>query len=182
MLFIIAGLFTAMPAAGEGNIVLSRDYQPTGVSELPQVLNVGIPLECGRYEIRIMGQPIITKASLGMVADLDLYYLIIRVGLTNIGEQTIGWLTPDSFEIRETYHGRVYGTYKMDPIISAKIAAGFKLPAFYTQIEPGGSIQTTLVFSVYYGAESWILTFAPHVFGDEAAKTIEFQIPQGLMQ
>lgn len=176
-------LLLHMPAAGNEGISFMRDYHPSGIPELPEVLNVGIPMYCGNYQIQIMGQPIITKSGIGMVADLDMYYLIIRVGLTNMSEKTVGWLTPGSFIIQETYNRRIYGTYSMDPIISAKFAAGFKLPAFYTQIEPGQTLQTPLVFSVYSGAQSWVLTFDPHVFGqEEAAEPIRFQIPAALLQ
>lgn len=183
LLVLFAVLFFRLPASGDEWLMFKRDYHPSSIPELPEVLNVGIPLDCGAYELQIMGQPIITKSGIGMVADLDMNYLIIRVGLTNKTGKTVGWLTSDSFILQETYNSRIYGTYTMDPIISAKFSAGFKLPAFYTPIEPGKMIQTVIVFSVYSGAQSWVVSFDPHVFGEEASgEPFLFQIPQPLPQ
>ena len=58
-----------------------------------------------------------------------------------------------------------------------------ELPAFYTEIEPGKMMQTVLVFSVFSGAQSWVVNFDPHVFGEEASgEPFRFQIPPALLQ
>lgn len=184
--FIIAALslLLCLSAFAETGITPSRQYQQEDQDELPEVLNVGYPLQCGDFSLMIMGQPVVTKSSVGMVAELDMNFLIIRIGFTNLSDRTIGWMMPDSFSLTETYNSRRYGTYRMEPIISAKVAAGFKLPAFFTPIEPGKTLQTPLVFSVYPGAQSWVLTFTPRTIGEETsdAEPVSFRLPAAILQ
>ncbi len=166
-----------------GDIVPLREYQAPEADELPDILYQGNPMECEPYQIRLMGQPALTKSSLGMIASHDLNFLILRVGLTNMTENTIGWLTPDSFLVQEIYNSRIYGTYTFNTIMSAKVAAGFNLPAFYEPVKPGQTMQTILVFKVFPGAQGWILTFSPKHFGEEEAScSVSFRLPPAIVQ
>ena len=176
-------VFMMQTGAYAEGIVLKSDYRPAASTVLPDVLNVGIDLDCGPLAIRLSVPPILTKSGLGIVADSDAKYLVLRVCLTNKSDETISWLTTDSFSIQETYMDQYYGRYKLDAIMSAKIAAGYKLPAFYSPIEPGRMLQTILVFDVFPDIQSWVVTFSPKVFGEaEAEETVLFQLPKALVQ
>ena len=177
-------LLLCLSAAADTGITPVSEYISKDTDELPDVLNIGVPLQCGDLQIMLMGQPVLTKSNLGMIAELDMNYLTIRLGFTNTSDKTVGWLMPDSFLVQETWNHRIYGAYRLDPIISAKVAAGFKLPVFFTPIEPGKTLQTPLVFSVYPGAQSWILSFSPRMIGEEApnAETVRFQLPAAVTQ
>ncbi len=183
ILALLACLAWIFLPARASDVVLVRDYRAPEGDVLPEVLNAGIPLECEPYQIRVMGQPVVTKSNNGMIASKDMNFLIIRIGLTNLSDAPIGWLTPDSFLVRETYMGRIYGTYTFNTIMSTKAAAGFNLPAFYKPVNPGETMQTAIVFKVFPGAQGWILKFTPRHFGeDEASCSVEFQLPQAVIQ
>ncbi len=165
------------------DVVLTRDYRPPEAGGLPDVLYAGMPMDCGPYQIRVMGQPVLTKSNNGMIASKDMNFLIIRIGLTNIDDKTLGWLLPDSFLVEEVFNGRVYGTYTFNTIMSAKAASGFNLPAFFKPIKPGETMQTAIVFKAYPGAQEWILTFSPKHFGDEEAEcSVRFRLPPAVIQ
>ena len=166
-----------------GDAVPSKDYQASDTSNFPEILNVGTVLECGDFKIQVMGQPVVTKSSNQIIADEDRKFLIIRLGITNSGEETAGWLVPDSFHVRETYMGHAYGTYYLDTIMSAKASVGYSQPIFYSAIEPGKMMQTTLVFEVFPEAQGWIFEFTPQTFAD-ASKTnsVSFLLPKALIQ
>lgn len=164
------------------DVVPSKEYAFPDESELPAVLNVGVPVECGDLKIQLYMQPVVTKSMNSIVADNDMKYMIIRVGITNIGEETIGWLTPDSFVLSEYYRNREYGKTFLNSLMSAKIAPGFTLKAFYTPIAAGKMVIMPLVFDVYGEADGWILTFAPHTFGETAADEVRFRLPKALFQ
>ena len=149
LLFI---LLSCLPAFA-GDAIPSSDYMALEPDELPEVLNVGTVLEDGDYAIQIKGQPVVTRSSNSLIASLDLNYLIVRVGITNNGEETVGWLTPDSFHVQETYMGHAYGTYPLNTIMSAKASVGYSQPAFYSAIEPGKTLDTTLLFEVFPEAQ-----------------------------
>lgn len=175
-------LWICLPAQA-GEIVPVRDYRVPKAGELPEILYAGVPMDCGPYQIRVMGQPVVTKSNNGMIASHDMNFLIIRIGLTNISDKTVGWLTPDSFLVRETFMGRIYGTYTFNTIVSAKAAAGFNLSAFFKPVNPGETMQTAIVFKVFPGAEGWILSFSPKTFGEENPScSVEFQLPPAVIQ
>lgn len=166
-----------------GDAVPSKDYQATDASNFPEILNIGMVLECGNFKIQVMGQPVVTKSSNQIIADEDRKFLIIRVGITNSGEETEGWLVPDSFHVRETYMGHAYGTYYLDTIMSAKASVGYSQPIFYSAIEPGKMMQTTLVFEVFPEAQGWIFEFTPQTFADSSkTDSVAFLLPKALIQ
>ena len=109
-------------------------------------------------------------------------YMILRVGITNNGEETVGWLTPDSFVLQEYYRNRIYGKTRLNSLMSARISAGYSLKTFYNAIEPGQMLLTPLVFDVFPEADGWILTFSPHVFGEKANESVQFRLPKAVIQ
>lgn len=178
LLFLLLPLMTAYGF----DIIPSKDYPFPDDSELPPILYVGVPMECGEYKIQLMAQPIVSKSMHAIVADDDMKYMILRVGITNNGEETVGWLTPDSFELQEYYRNRIYGKTRLNSLMSARISAGYSLKTFYNAIEPGQMLLTPLVFDVFPEADGWILTFSPHVFGEEANGSVQFRLPKALIQ
>ncbi len=179
--FLLLFLLPLMSAHGF-DIVPSNEYPFPDGSELPPVLNVGVPMECGDYKIQLIAQPVVSKSMHAIVADDDMKYLILRVGITNNSEEAVGWLTPDSFELREVYRNRLYGKTQLNSLMSARISAGYSLKTFYAGIDPGQMLLTPLVFDVFPEAEGWILTFSPHVFGEEATDSVNFRLPKALIQ
>ena len=166
-----------------GDAVPSKDYQATNVFDFPEILNVGTVLECGNFKIQVMGQPVVTKSSNQIIADEDRKFLIIRVGITNSGEETVGWLVPDSFHVKEIYMGHAYGTYYLDTIMSAKASVGYSQPIFYSAIEPEKMMQTTLVFEVFPEVQGWIFEFTPQTFADNSKmNSVAFLLPKALIQ
>ncbi len=173
-----------IPAFAE-DLVLSSDYVPSYAEPetFPDVLKIGASMECGTLSFKLTAQPVITKSGHGILSDQDTKYLVIRLNITNSGDETVGWLTPDSFYVQETYLDQIYGTYRLNVIMSAKMASGYHVPAFYSSIAPGKMIQTVLVFSVFPEVDSWILNIAPKVLGEtEAEDVIRFQLPKALVQ
>ena len=179
----LAVMFFRVPAFA-GDLVLSSEYHPVGTEEtFPDVLNIGTGIECGDLTIKLTFQPILTRSGHGIISDQDTRYLVIRLSITNGGEETVGWLTSDSFSVEETYLNQIYGTYRLNTIMSAKMASGYHLPAFFTSIAPGKTVQTVLVFSVYPDVSSWILNIAPRETGEtEAQSSVRFQLPKALVQ
>lgn len=174
--FLLA--FIVIPASAFYDVIPSGDYQFPDGEDLPEALNLYQDINCGNYALRINYPPLITKSMNAIVGDYDLSYLVLRVGITNNNEETVGWLAPDSFVVSEVFRNRIYGTYQMDPLMSAKSAKGYSQSAFYTPILPGATLQTFVVFDVFPDAEGWIITFAPHVFGEEPEAEIKFMLPQ----
>ena len=173
--------FTVLPAAAY-QIVFTEDYPFPDGSKLPEVLDLYKPVECGNYSISLMYLPLVTKSMNSIVGDYDFRYLTLRVAITNNSEETVGWLSPDSFGIKEVYRNRIYGTYKFDPLMSAKGAKGYSMNAFYSPIAPGATLSTMLVFDVFPEADSWIMTFRPHVLGEDPVETVEFTLPAAIFQ
>ena len=175
-------LLSCLPAFA-GDAIPSSDYMALEPAELPEVLNVGTVLEDGSYAIQIKGQPVVTKSSNDLIAYLDMNYLIVRVGITNLSDETVGWLSHDSFHVQEIFLGRAYGTYPLNTIMSAKASVGYSQPAFYSTIEPGKTMDTTLVFEVFPEAQGWVFEFTPKILGNaEADASISFQLPKALIQ
>lgn len=175
LLLVISGAYAA-------DVVPSKDYPFPDESALPPILYVGVPMECGKYKIQLISQPVVTKSMQAIVADNDMKYLIARVGITNTGETTTGWLTPDSFVLSEYYRNREYGRTDLNSLMSARIAPGYTIKPFYSALEPGKMMLTALVFDVYPEAEGWILTFAPHVFGEDTGESVRFRLPKAVVQ
>ena len=149
--------------------------------DLPRTLYVGRTLDCGGYSILLLQQPVIGKYSLKLIADNDLEYLTVRVAITNNSEKARGWLDAESFKILETYKGLIYSTYDLDIPVSAKASEKHGQQAYFDKIDPGETMYTTLVFSVYPDVDGWILRFSPRAFYEESpAETISFQLPKVL--
>ena len=167
---------------GWADTIPSKEYPFPDGSDLPEILNVGYVLDCGDFSIRLIAQPLITKSMNLIVADQDWKYLVVRVGITNNSEETIGWLAPESFRLHEVYRNRGYGYYPLDYLMSAKASVGFSQKPYYAAISPGQTLQTPLVFSVFPDADSWIFTFSPRVYGSAPQETIQFRLPKALVQ
>lgn len=149
--------------------------------EMPKTLYVGKVLECGDYSIRLLQQPVIGKYSNMFIADNELEYLIVRIAITNISEKTRGWLDAESFKILETYKGLIYSTYALDIPVSAKSSEKFGQQAYFDKIDPGETMNTTLVFSVYPDVDGWILRFSPRAYYEDApSESVSFQLPKVL--
>ncbi len=165
------------------NVTTSNEYSINASTDYPSMLKVGESLDCGKFQIKIIGQPILTKSSNSLIANVDLKFLILRIGILNNSERVEGWLLPGSFKVQETYAGHAYGTYSLDYIMSAKAASGYNLPVFFSDIEPGEMLSTVLVFEVFPEAENWIFTFSPAKFADEISlETVRFLLPNALRQ
>lgn len=179
--FVLILLFLNTAAQGNGAVAVSK-YAPENLPELPEVLNVGYKIDAGELTFRLLNAPILSKSSNLMVADKDTKYLLIHVEITNNSGKKVGWLAPESFVIRDTYLGRIYGTYKLDIVVSAKASMGSAQQVFYSGIEPGKSIYTTLAFMVYPDVESWIFTFAPQTwYGGSLGEAVDFQLPAPIL-
>ena len=182
-IFMLTLLFLLLPLRGvSADVVPSKEYPFPDESGLPPVLYVGVPAECGDFKIQLISQPVVTKSMHAIVADNDMKYLILRVGITNTGEAITGWLTPDSFELTEYYRNQEYGHNLLNFLMSARIAPGYSLKTFYSPLEPGRMLYTVLVFDVFPEAEGWILDFSPHVFGEEAGESLRFRLPGAVAQ
>lgn len=178
---LLLTLFLVLPAAAY-DVIPTSDYQFPAGGNFPAMLKVNETIECGNYAFRLTYQPLISKSMHSIIGDYDLRYLTLRVAITNNGEETIGWISPDSFKLQEIYRNRIYGTYLLDSLMSAKAAAGFSTKAFYAPIQPGATLQTALVFAVFPEAEGWIFTLSPYTFGEEADETVQFLLPAAIIQ
>ena len=178
VLLLICGL-----APVSGFDVLTRDqYGFPAEGDFPAVLNIGEVIECGDYSLQILNQPVLSKSFQAMIASKDLKYLSIRVGIKNNSSQTVGWIAPDSFTLQEIFRNQIFGTYKLDYLMSAKAAAGFSWKPFYSPIGPGETLQTLLVFSVFQEVDNWIFHFSPHIMGESAKGTVQFRLPAVIVQ
>lgn len=182
LIFLMLAVLIAPQAAFAGDVTPGYLYRSQTDPDIPPVLYVGYTKDCGNFSIRVLQQPVLNKSTNYMVADNETRYMTVRVAITNKSSEPAGWLAPDSFTLQDTYLGRIYATYKLDLTISAKTAEGFKEDVFFSEIKPGGVLFTTLVFEVYPEAQSYILTFAPRSFSDEApAETVRFTLPRAIM-
>ena len=182
LLFIVCFLFSGLVCASGFDVVPSELYSFPEEGDYPPVLNVGEAIECGNYSFRILYQPVFSKSFQAMIASKDLKYLMMRVGITNNSEETVGWISPDSFQIREIFRNQIFGTYKLDYLMSAKAASGFSWKAFYSPIAPGETLQTLLVFSVFQELDDWIVSFSPHMLGENPGETVQFRMPKVIVQ
>lgn len=146
--------------------------------DMPQTLIVGKTLDCGNYSIRLLQQPVLSKYSYHLIADNDLEYLIIRMAITNKSDRPLAWLNAESFNVIETYKGTLYSTYKLDIPASAAAAEGVHQPLFFEKVDPGDTMYTSLVFSVYPDVDGWVFRFAPRAYYEEyPAEVISFLLP-----
>lgn len=178
--FFVLFVFILPAQAGEVTPIYLYRNEPD--PEITPILYVGWIKECGKYSIKLLQDPVVTKSNQYMVSDEDTKYLVIRVAITNNSTEPGGWLTPDSFSLQDTYLGRIYGKYKLDITDSAKVAKGFKQQVFHAEIKPGETLYTSLVFSVYPDVQNWILTFAPRNFGNDPEEIVTFRLPPAVFQ
>ena len=182
LLLLCAALTIGFSAVRAGDVTPGYLYRNTPDPDFPKTLYVGWVQKCGRYTIKLLQDPVVTKSNQYMVSDADTKYLVLRVAITNNSDEPGGWLTPDSFILQDTWRNRAYGTYMLDIADSAKVAKGFKQPLFHAEIKPKQTLYTVLVFSVYPDVQSWLLTFAPHNYGFEPEETVRFRLPPAVFQ
>lgn len=175
-------LFSGLVSASGFDVIPSESYDFPVDGSFPPAIKVGETIECGDYAFQIMYPPVLAKSFQGMIASKDLKYLTMRVGITNNSEETIGWIAPDSFRVQEIIRNQIFGTYKLDYLMSAKAAAGYSWKAFYSAIAPGETLQTLIVFSVFQEANDWIFYLSPHIFGESSKETIQFRLPAVTVQ
>ncbi|MBQ6344348.1 MAG: hypothetical protein IJI41_14625 [Anaerolineaceae bacterium] len=169
--------FFMLISAEASDVVSSGYYRPERDPSIPDRLYVGWVMDCGDYSVKLLQQPVITKSNNHLVADKETEYMVLRFAITNKTDASLGWLAPNTFQLQDTYLGRIYGTYAMDIGESCKVASGYHEQVFYSEIKPKDTLYTSVVFSVYPDVESWIMIFAPHTFGEEPKETVRFQIP-----
>ena len=150
--------------------------------ELPAVLYPGKILETDAYQFQLLGQPVLTKSSLGMVADNGGKYLILRFGIMNKTDHVVYRMMPQSFSAQEMIGEKFGNSYRLDYIMSAKVSAGFSIPAFFTKVNPGETLYTAVVFEVLPKADNWLITFTPSFFSGETMESVSFLIPEVLNQ
>ena len=173
-------LLPAVPAYASDVTPIGR-YHFKSDPDLPKTLYVGKTLDCGDYSIQLLQQPVIGKYTYKFIADNELEYLMVRAAITNNSDEPRGWLDAESFKIQETYKGLIYSTYDLDIPVSAKTSEKFGLHPYFEKIDPGETLYTTLVFSVYPDVDGWILRFAPRVFYEDApSETVSFRLPKVL--
>ncbi len=149
----------------------------------PETLNINTPINCGNYQIRVLGQPLVTVSTSGIHAYDDKSYLIIRVGIKNLSEEPIVWLDPKSFHVQEYYLDIFGATYDLNYYMSAKAAQAYSIPAFYSVINPQQELLSMLVFEVYGEVDGWILSFSPFTREmNEASESISFVLPKFIRQ
>ncbi len=154
-----------------------------GLPNIPEVLNVNSWLDCGNFQIRLGGQPLVTKTSSGLKASEDKSFLIVRLGIKNISDQPLVWLDPQSFSAQEYYMNLLGQTYKLNSYMSAKAAQAYNLPAFFTVIQPGAELSTCVVFEVYAEVDGWVMTFTPFTRDEnKVADSIAFTLPKATRQ
>lgn len=154
------------------------EYQFVPDPDFPEVLPVGETVVCGNYALRIVQQPVLGKYTNKLISDNDLEYLMVRIEISNVSSEVLGWVSPESFAVIDTYKGRMYSTYHLDITASAATvqAAGQRL--FLEEIAPGKTMLTTLVFSVYPDVDGWVMRFAPrYYYEDNPLDVITFQLP-----
>ena len=184
ILVIFLILFCMVGSAAAETALTETEYRTqTGLPEIPEVLNVNSWLDCGSFQIRLGGQPLVTKTSSGLKASGDKSFLIVRFGIKNISEEPIVWLDPQSFSVQEYYMSLLGQTYKLNSYMSAKAAQAYNLPAFFTVIQPGAELSTCIVFEVYAEVDGWVMTFSPFTRDkNKAADSVAFTLPKATRQ
>lgn len=178
-LLIFALFFPVGKTLAEKALTETEYRTNMGLPDIPEVLNVNTWLECGAFQIRLGGQPLLTKTSSGLKASGDKSFLIVRLGIKNMSEEPVVWLDPQSFNVKEYYINLTGRTYKLNSYMSAKAAQSYNLPAYFTPIQPGAELSTFAVFEVYGEVDGWVLTFSPFTRDmSEADSSIEFTLPK----
>jgi len=147
--------------------------------DIPEVLNVGTYLDCGDLQIKLMGQPVVSVSTTGLKASGDKSFLVIRAAIKNNSDKPVKWLDPQSFHAQEYYLNIIGRSYDLSSYMSAKAAASFSLPAFFSIIQPGAELSTVIAFEVYGNVDGWVITFSP--FTREAAgpdTSVSFTLPK----
>lgn len=156
-------------------------YQFEADPDMPEMLPVGKNIVCGSYSLRLLQQPVIGKYTNKLISDDNLEYLMVRVEITNTGSEVLGWLTPESFKVIDTYKGRMYSAYNLDITASAATVQGYGQKLFIEKIGPGDTMLTTLVFSVYPDVDGWVMRFSPqHYYEDPTQNMISFLLPEAV--
>ena len=146
--------------------------------DMPEVLNPNTWLDCGDLQLRLMGQPLVTKSISSLMASGDKSWLVQRIGIMNNSEEPVIWLDPQSFRVEEYYLNLLGRTYPLNSYMSAKSAAAYSLPPFYTIIQPGAELSTVIAFEVYGDVDGWIMTFSPFTREmDGPAESFSFTLP-----
>ena len=106
LLLLCIVLLSGISSVRAGELTPGYLYRNTPDPDFPKTLYVGWVQKCGRYTIRLLQDPVVTKSNQHMVSDADTKYLVLRVAITNDSDEPGGWLTPDSFVLQDTYRGR----------------------------------------------------------------------------
>lgn len=184
LLVMILILLCTVNSVTADTAVTETEYRTQkGLPDIPDVLNVNTWIDCGDFQIRLGGQPLVTKTSAGLKASGDKSFLIVRLGIKNITEEPIIWLDPQSFSVKEYYMNLLGQTYKLNSYMSAKAAQAYNLPAYFTNIQPGTELSTFAVFEVYAEVDGWVMTFNPFTRDeDKAADSVSFTLPKATRQ
>ena len=177
-------LLCSFGAAAADQALTENQYRSQMVMpDMPEVLNPNIWLDCGELQLRLMGQPLVTKSTSSLVASGDKSWLVQRIGIKNNGEEPIVWLDPQSFQVEEYYLNLLGRTYPLNSYMSAKGSGSYSLPPFYTIIQPGAELSTVIAFEVYGDVDGWIMTFSPFTREmDGPAESVSFTLPKATRQ
>ena len=179
LLFLFLMIF--VPSAYALDVTPIYQYQFEADPDMPEMLPVGKNIACGNYSLRLLQQPVIGKYTNKLISDNDLEYLMVRVEITNTSSEALGWLTPESFKVIDTYKGRMYSAYNLDVTASAATVQGYGQKLFIEKIGPGDTMLTTLVFSVYPDVDGWVMRFSPqHYYEDPTQNMISFLLPEAV--
>lgn len=151
--------------------------------DIPEVLNPNVWQDCGPFQIKLTGQPLVTKSTASLMPSGDKSWLVQRVSIKNNSEEPVVWLDPQSFHVQEYFLNIVGRTYDLNSYMSAKAAGSYNLPAFFTIIQPGAELSTLVAFEVYGDVDGWVMTFSP--FTREAggpAESVSFTLPKATRQ
>ncbi len=181
---LIVILLCSFGAASADRGISETDYRKQMSNpDLPEVLNVGKYLDCGDLQIKLMAQPVVSVSATGLKASGDRSFLVTRIAIKNNSDEPVKWLTPQSFHAQEYYLNIIGHTYDLSSYMSAKVAASFSLPAFFTIIQPGAELSTVMVFEVYGDVDGWIITFSPFTReADGPEESVSFTLPKAVRQ
>lgn len=181
LLFILLFSFSISFADG---IITEKEYRDAmTMDSFPNIIKVNEWIDCGEYQIRIMGQPLVTASTSKLHAYDDKSFLIVRVGIKNNTEKPVVWLDPESFFVQEYYLDIQGATYGLNSIMSAKASQAYSLPSFFGSLQPEKEFLTVLVFEVYGAVDGWIFNFNPFTRDENSGKdTVSFLLPAALYQ
>ncbi len=147
--------------------------------DMPDLLNISTWLECGKYQIHLISQPVLTPSTTNIKASGEKKFLIIRVGIKNTSDEPVYWLDPGSFHAQEYFLNILGQSYELYTPMSAKVAGSFTLPPFFSPIQPGAELSTVIVFEVCGDVDGWILTFSPYTRDEDGPEdSVSFTLPK----